>query len=520
MVRFESLVSRKPSYIVGMSAVVGVLAVLAFFLLPARTPGLGGWREWSQLLVHESTPLEDVVGILERAGASPVWSELNQTVYLTDFVSASRIALPDALRRLLPDDPRKTPWLDRLEDFYTVRDGGEVWRVIYFPRKDVRIVSRAVNRYVQEHHARVISETYARGPGALWLPCLALAAAAVFLNRRSRLYTLCSAFPWIPLWLSGSPTPVLAGVVGFLVLTILGHENDFQPGRVAREFSWNSASRALPAVVAFFLFMVSDVRFLGGIAVSGLCAVSLLFLFESVYQRRDERRVHETFLERTIDVSRREWSLDRNLERWTLICLTASAVVLALSAAPVKGGASKGASIGVVGSVRIPSPGARVDSFSGMARRVPTLVKERAASQLPDLADALAHRIFQEALPFSRIGSREYGDTSDIIVERYHSDSSAVEAERECVLKFDEAWMRKALDEETAQGIGLVLRSQGGACRVEQRPMFEVNSPASLASKNVFFYIMLLAPVGMGFVRQKRRTVAIRRSPSRSAAIV
>ncbi|MCK7486248.1 MAG: hypothetical protein MZU97_12375 [Bacillus subtilis] len=51
------------------------------------------------ILVREGPGLQDVVAALEGSGVSPVWSEVSQTVYLTDFVTARRIPLEEALRR-------------------------------------------------------------------------------------------------------------------------------------------------------------------------------------------------------------------------------------------------------------------------------------------------------------------------------------------------------------------------------------------------------------------------------------
>jgi len=168
--------------------------------------------------------------------------------------------------------------------------------------------------------------------------------------------------------------------------------------------------------------------------------------------------------------------------------------------------------------IKIPSPGAMVGSYSNAAKRIPIIVKERKSNQLPDLSDAVAHRAFQESIPFTRIGSRDYGSLEPVVLERLHSNGMLVVSTQEQVLKFDDVWVKNAIREEIDHGIGAVLGTQHGISRVEIRSFSVSRSIRSLASKDVFFYIMLLAPAGLGLIQKKRWIDPIKRNPARSVS--
>ncbi|HSV57094.1 MAG TPA: hypothetical protein VLH39_08330, partial [Magnetospirillaceae bacterium] len=119
------------------------LALSASLAMPRETDA---WRGWTPVLVRYGAPLDQVVLVLEEAGVMPVWSELSQTVYLTDFVTSRRIPLEEARRRLLPEDPRRTPWIDGLERYFRAREGASIWGMLYVRDAKASAARRALSR--------------------------------------------------------------------------------------------------------------------------------------------------------------------------------------------------------------------------------------------------------------------------------------------------------------------------------------------------------------------------------------
>ncbi len=446
---------------------------------------------------------------------SPVWSEVNQTVLLTDFVSVSPIPLQDALRRALPDDPRRTPWLDGLREYYRLESGGETWSIIYFPRKHANAVFRALHRYGRKESPLPAALGGGGGVGFLWLPPLFLTLYLSARNGRFRFFPAAAALSWAPLWFAGGLSGSLAGIFGYLTLVTLGSEDEFQPGRVLGCFSWNSASRAIPPAAGFLLCAVSDTALLPGSALSSLSSFALLLALENVYRREKERTAHAVFRGIPLCTARSELLRSTELRDRTFAAFLAAAMTILLAGPLITEPASSRARL--EGTPGIPSPAARVESFAGAVRKLPELVRERRQEQLPDILDAVAHRAYQESLPYSRIGTREYGSLEPVYLDRVTTEGPLVLSTRELILDFGETWIREALRDESRRGVGAVLAEQRGVYRVEKRTLSGARVPSSLASKNILFYIMLLAPSGLGLFHRKRWIGAIQGGVARSA---
>ena len=85
--------------------------------------------------------------------------------------------------------------------------------------------------------------------------------------------------------------------------------------------------------------------------------------------------------------------------------------------------------------------------------------------ELPDLADYLAHRAFQEGFPYGRrYGFPVPGETVDLVHVTERPDGSYV-SRPETIVRFDDAWFDEALASVPA-GIPTLLAGLGGAATV------------------------------------------------------
>ena len=455
------------------------------------------------ILLREGARLTELVATLEGSGVFPVWSEVSQTVYLTDFVKAKRIPLEEALRRVLPDDPRRTPWLDRLSDFYRAGDDGEAWNILYVPSTAAARALRVLSRNPETAERVYPGGTGGSGFGFLWLPGVCLALFLASRAGSARYFVLAAAIPWLSLWFSNRPAAALAGIWAYLVLVGLGMENEQEPGRILKAWSRETARRVLPVGLVFVLLAVADWRSLPGFLASVLSAGCLVLFLENFYLRRAERCLHKVFLGPPLDLLKQRRDRDKRWRRRLLAAFAASGIALGVQTMiPVFGSLS---GLGQPGALKLPAPGPAAASGSLDAETVEGILRARPQAGLPNLADAVAHRAYQEALPYSRIGTREYGSLAPAVLERFSSDGITVARTRETVLEFDDSWVRTALREEESSGIGAVLAGQRGIATAQIRGEDRIWMPQSLALKDVFFYIILLAPGAFDLIYPFRR---------------
>lgn len=472
-----------------------LLAAAAYKALPAGAAVPGLWRKWGMILVRQGPGVPEAVRALEGSGISPVWSEASQTVYLTDFVSSRRVGLEEALRRVLPGDPRRTPWLEGLSNFFRTGDGSLEWSILYIPASSE---SRA---------ARVLSRSLAKGdwmrPGRggagtirlLWLPGAALAAYYAYRFRRIRWLALAASIPWLPLWITGSAA-ALGGVWGYFALLNLAAENDTDPGHILLPLPRSTAVRLLPPAITLVLLAVNDIPSLPGLGASVLSGGCFALGLERLHRWKAERRLHRVFEGIPLDTAMHGKDLYERRRSRMLAALAASLAVLTIQAVPP---AFRSAAAGSGrGLPPLPVPGSRIAAGTLDAESVELVLGGRTEPGLPSLADAVAHRAYQEALPYSRIGSRAYGSLEPAVLERFSPQGPSVLRVRENAAEFDDSWVRATLKEETDSGIGAVLADQRGIVHPRILSPEEAGMPGSLALRDVFFYIILLVPAVLG----------------------
>ena len=468
------------------------------------------------LILRGDAQIREIVDLLEESGVTPVWSAFSQTVYLTDFVTTRRVPLAEALRRILPDDPRRTPWLDRLGDFYHATDGSSDWSLLYIPASKSARARRILSRGGGTQDWLYRPQNNPVLFGLLWVPGVCLAAFFAARSRRALYFILAAVIPWLPLWFSNRPATVLAGLWGYLTLVTLGTENEREPGRILPNLSRESIIRALPGGIVFLLLCASDIRSLPGGLISAFSAACLAAGLEFLYRRRVDRSIHMVFNGPILDSLRLGQNRDERWVRRTIAVLAAAGVVLiGQGILPALGASPEAAGKGIPS---LPVPGAPAASGTLDSEAVERIIRQRPALAMPNLADAVAHRAYQEALPYTRIGTRVYGSLEPVVIEHLRPEGATVVKTSETAVEFGDAWVRSAAREEAGEGIGSVLGAQRGIAKVELQAADRLRSPQSLALNDVFFYIILLAPVGWGLGRNKRWRLAFTTMLSAGAA--
>lgn len=466
------------------------------------------------ILVSRGPSVEEALRILEEAGVSTVWSEESQTVHLSDFVSSRRVRLGEALDRVLPGDPRHTPWLDGLAGFYRTGDGGRSWSILYVPRASGSRALRALSKSLEGSEWLAPGGGTGRGPGLGWAAGILLAAFCVRDARRGRPAALAAGLPFAPLWFSGAPEARISGIWGYLTLLILLEEADPESGNEPAP-GFLRATRILgPSAAAFLLGGAGYPEALPAIGISALSAGCVYLGIRNLESWKTSRRVHEVFRAVPLDPRRTELERDTARRRRTRAGLAAAGLVLAgLLPAGWSGPAA-----GENGLPPLPEPGERIARGVPDAAAVERLAAARSGSDLPSLADAVAHRAYQEALPYSRIGRRAYGSLEAAVLDRYSVDGTDVNRVLETILVFDDPWVRNALREEEESGIGAVLADQRGIVKPGFGAPGRIGRPERLVLRDVFFYIILLAPAALGAARPGSGRIRGSARPARSAS--
>lgn len=477
-----------------------LLAAVSYWILPSAPPFPAEWRNWNLILVRTGPSTEQALRILEDAGIGPVWSESSQTVHLSDFVSTRRVSLAQAQKRLVPGDPRNTPWLEGLTGYFRIQDGELSWSILYIPAAAGSRASRALSRALSPEAWNPPGRTRRGGPGLSWIPGIVLCGYWAFTSRRRKWLAPAAALPWLPLWISGRLAAAFGGVWGYLVLFSFMEEVGGEPGSIRAAMGIRRSLRFLPQTLILGLPGILDPSYLPGLCFSLGSSVCLILGLEYLEIWKAYRRVHGVFMGIPLDTRRLREDQDRSLSRRSRAAIAACLAVLGLQGILF---AFPGISRGRVSPRSpLPLPGPVIASRYPDARGVERLLWDRTEPGLPSLADAVAHRVHQEALPYSRIGTRAYGSLESATLERFSPEGAQVVRTRETVAEFDNAWVRNALQEESNTGIGAVLADQGGIVNPRVGFPQEGGVSASLALRDVFFYIIFLAPVVLGTARK------------------
>jgi hypothetical protein len=407
-------------------------SLLAWAAIPAvyeRPAGLDGYLTVVTELDHE-----DAARVLREAGAASVITPQTTDVYLSGFYQTELVTLADALARLDPLDPRRDPYIEGLERFFFAGDR----RLLY---ADLEMSPAAANRMVRS----------VLGPGssvAEYTPYDSLLAAAFLLLLAGLLWRssrdwfqeiVLPVLAWLPPVLFGGVALVPPAALGLLMAV-------FVPGA--------SASRRFERLFVLVLGaagLVYTAIFAGALAVAGV-AIAFAGEFAVLRVPRPDPAFtadpdHKPFLPVTL-VDHAENRLSRAR------LLTFAVLVLVLPP---------------IGNLLVPGSSADHPVVHRIGDLTPAslmaLWSTTEPRELPDLADYLAHRAFQEGFPYGReYGFPVPGETVDLVHFTERPDGS-YESSPEVVVSFDDAWFDQSIASAPA-GIPALLAGLGGASTV------------------------------------------------------
>lgn len=155
------------------------------------------WQGFYTLVLPNSIELENIDKALRDGGVRGVLSASSVSLDLASFDGeAHRISLPRA-KGLLPQDPRRSPWIDALPGFF--RDGEDRYHVLYIPQHETIAtlmlrLDRALSPLGSEWS---LVEWKPQDRITMFVLLGTLALVLVILARGKRLAVFGAVIPWI-----------------------------------------------------------------------------------------------------------------------------------------------------------------------------------------------------------------------------------------------------------------------------------------------------------------------------------
>lgn len=426
---------------------------------------------------------EEAAARLVEAGADDVITPATSGVAVSRFSHVETVSLRDAVERLDPLDPRRDPWIERLRDYFHVGGRNAVYAAFEAPlaRAD-RTVRRALGP-----NSRVAEWSPFRTGGALALFAAVCAVAATAYRGRRAIVGVI-ATPFLP----AVVTAGLAGAAAAGTLVLLfawcveeivryrdsgGRDRDVPVGIVRVRLAVTAAVFVLSLV---YLGRLSGaLRVLPLVLAAAGAAAGVAAALVRAGRRADPE--HRPFVPVSIIARSSSQLVGRSWMRLALLALPLLLVVPPLLDAVVPGGA---------GARPVAEPVAGGELGYEALRSLWHAEQRRS---LPDLADYLAHRAFQEGLVYGRsYGFPEPGEPVELTRFREQPDGS-YSSYRESVLVFDQAWVAHALETAPA-GIARMLVGLGAAAGVVLSPSDTIYSGYSQFLQHLAYVVLVLAP--------------------------
>jgi len=450
----NSIVTSKLIASAVLSCLFVCVALLPLVLSSSDCPS-HPWRGYFTLLVRErdeerlihllEARLED--GVIEPGG---IVSMHTQMVSYTTFDGMAELPLSQVESRFDGMDPRLDPYMRALAGYFDASDG---WtRVFIRSRTPLLHLYVALLASVPGHGFRWLLADI-RPYGRILALCLSVAfLASLTLLRRPengrprgrRWILLLSSIPWLLAVLSGDFHDLLSFFLLFSAWYLV-HEQTFDMVADHLFFGWSGPDRRdlrLPYLYMLTgLIAVTAVRVLSGRGgvdlLRGAAPLAASFLSTGPYALilclRRWRTGHMVFT--PVRIMRRERRGRTRKIPLAAACLVIAGAPLVFQAAAAGSG------------LHVPAPRAVKDlgSFT-WGEMVRLWNRGDRGTPLPDLSDYVAHRIYQEGLPYGLgYGLPESGGPLTIShYVRQPSDGRIVRAVR-VVKRFDDAWLAETL---------------------------------------------------------------------------
>lgn len=446
------------------------------------------WRNYYTVLVSDAIPPSVVQQRLDAARIAAISSDTNRIEY-NDFSGMVSLPLSKISTRLDGLDPRYDPYMKELPRYF--HQGR--WNIYYlslelpppFSYLQIAYVLRGMDWRAADFNWRA---------AVLCLIVLTLTVVSVLRRaHRPRIATLAlvaGSLPWIVAALNGNFVGTMAAALVYfgwaaileLALPLLRYRLAYGVSDRGRLKPIGGIASALVLAVGVLVSMQPGTRFWVLESAGALLCISAGVAILELWKHL--RRQHRLFFPiRIQDGVRRQRQVGRRVlaVAWPLLILAVFPVLIYKE---------------WHGDVEIPAPvvypGLAGNSWTNMQRiwGVP--------SELPSLADYIAHRAYQRGVPYGmpyvlpQPGQR-------VVEQVFRHDGIRIASMPVVVQKYDEAWYRDAL----AHGNGIVklLEQQPGVVVPQKRWIYRTGYP--LTYLPVFWFLTFAVCVPAGLLRRK-----------------
>ena len=475
----------------------GVLVAAAISLLPRASSGTA-WRGQRLLLVDAGIPEQQVLALLGRSGLHSVLSESTEPVALSNWVKVETIGLGVAEQRLMPMDPRRDGYLDRLSAWFTTALNGREYRIYFLREQAFRNLPQRVNTALAGLQGSFILPE--SGVALLgkerWLFLLATLLIDAFIIvfgagaslsrgmgrfRRSGMVTRAAlALPWLLLSAYGPVAALVAALWSAALLDaseglVLAVEEYRYRMRFTAALESLSASGRPPitmvivalGAVALFPSTLVAVLLCGA---ASLCTVGGFTLLRGAAGRSPSAGFVPLPLEsgRTHGLRHAPIAVLVALLLWALLRLVV----------PEQGSAAPA-------GLRLPLPVPASGPVEPMPKDTALAYDRTDAATLPSLGQWLAHMAFEEGIALRVLGSPQGGPFAEVSLPTPSGPSHE--------LVFDDGWARSTYRALPSSSLESMLAGQGRPVRAELRAL-PPSQGRPLAPMEIILYIILLIP--------------------------
>lgn len=449
-------------------------SLLIFAILTSAPGNRTIWDNWYTLLVEDRLDIEEVHHALAGDGGPRVLSIANAEATYQGFPELQRVPVAALEERFDPEDPRLDPYLQSLPSFFSVEGGEKRYHLLLLER------DRSPGGMLRHLRSRlggglhrgwpatgeewVLVDALGANSALIGLLFLAWAGGLLFLFRSNWLPGLPVLLSFLPAVATGAPGTVAAGLLLFALLHVLKASR--RELRLRRELNYRRVLLALrvpdlvPAgwsVLSVGVLLIAAGE--GSLATfrvvgSFFLAMGAIVLVLVTDFRRYASYEHHPFTPTSIltprfGATRPKPGLPGTF--WgsggLLLVVLVSLLVPPVQAPPV------------------PAPSGMVLEETGY-EALGTLM-EASDRSLPNVASYVAHRAFQDGI----IYGGGYGVPSEgevVELPTYDIVEGRLRESEEVVLRFDNAWLRKTLEEAAAYpGVHTLLLSQRSVSGVE-----------------------------------------------------
>ncbi len=474
-----------------IAAAVSVLAISPDRIFPRS------WKGYYTLYIQKTDETEDLVRrIAATRGIDAVVSRYTSSVSFNTFAGFDTVSIDKIPERLDPLDPRLDPYMKKVERLFAVREGDTVWEVLYL-RSETNLLFAALrlHRALQRQSLRwrLLEVDFPAKSVSLGLFLLYLLVLVVL--QRSALVRCAAclgALPWLFVVLLGGFFSLLCFFALYpLWLAVIGYLHDtwkdrlffpretarrvFAAGSIRKRIREKIHSRSGFLRIAVFLgtgiaLALMSAQALPGVAVSLACGLLIVPFIYCTLVHNLSRRAHPPFqrleiLKRfRLDRSRRTLSRNHGAQIVLIALVLASYPMLRLA----ESSSSKPEQM-----IRMNGEGHEADGLSWSS--LSALSVASGDSELPDLADYLSHRAYQEALIFGRpygfpaLGERitisEYQDFRD------GEDNRRILKTYRVVKQFKASWLEQSLLDAAPGSVAALLIDQQVAAPLVVAPV-------------------------------------------------